>query len=374
MTLLPEIAHSGERTTVPHAELRAFTARLFTERGIPDRRALLAADALCHGDLCGLDSHGLFNLTRLYLPLLSSGRVDPAAEPVVLRDLGACAVLDARRALGLWAAAEAADQAIDRAAEHGVGLVSVRGGTHFGCAGFHAARAAERGMIGLVASNCGRQRIARPPLGALAFLGTNPLSIAAPALDDHPFLLDMSTTTVPAGKVRLAASGGERIPEGWIADDSGATTTDPAEFERGAAHLRWLGGEPETGAHKGFGLGLAVEVLAALLPGAGLGLAPEALDGDGGPHGRDDDIGYFVLALDPGLLRPDGGFAAEARRAFGALLDCPPAAGEPVRYPGWQEAELAAHRRREGVPLRPLVHRELVELGLRGAEETGGTR
>ncbi|MGW0891211.1 Ldh family oxidoreductase [Saccharopolyspora sp. NPDC002578] len=370
MTLLPEIAHSGDRTTVSHADLHAFTARVFAEHGIPDRRAHLAADALCYGDLCGFDSHGLFNLARLYLPLLKSGRIDPAAQPRALTDLGACAVVDARRALGLWAAAEAADSAAERAAEHGIGMVSVRGGTHFGCAGFHAARVADRGMIGIVASNCGGQRIARPPLGALTMLGTNPLSVAAPALDDHPFVLDMSTTVVPTGKVRVAASSGERVPAGWLTDDTGAAVTDPAEFDRGTAHLRWLGGDPDTGSHKGFGLGLVVELLSALLPGAGLGPAPEALHGDGGPHGRDDDIGYFVLAIAPDLLRPEGEFAADARSLFGTLLDCPPAAsGDAVRYPGWHEAELAARRRRDGVPLRPRLHRELVELGL---PDTGG--
>ncbi|MCA1191925.1 Ldh family oxidoreductase [Saccharopolyspora sp. 6V] len=374
MTLLPEIAHSGERTTVSYARLHAFTARLFAEHGIPDHRAHLAAEALCHGDLCGFDSHGLFNLTRLYLPLLRSGRVDPTAEPTTRIDLGACAVLDAHRALGLWTAAEAVDAAAHRALEHGVGLVPVRGGTHFGCAGFHAARAAERGLVGIVASNCGSQRIARPPLGALAMLGTNPISVAAPALDGHPFVLDMSTTTVPTGKVRVAASDGERVPPGWLADDTGNPVTDPAAFDRGEAHLRWLGGEPATGAHKGFGLGLVVEVLSALLSGAGVGPAPAALDGDGGPHGRDDDIGYFVLVLAPDLLRPGGAFAADARSLFGTLLDCPAAAGEPVRYPGWHEAERAARRRRDGVPLRASVHRELVELGLDESDVDGGAR
>ncbi|GAA4867751.1 Ldh family oxidoreductase [Saccharopolyspora cebuensis] len=363
MTLLTDDLR--ERIAVPYAELHALIAGLFAERGTPPHRAATAAAALCHGDLCGFDSHGAFNLTRLYLPLFASGRTAPDAEPVVRTDLGACALVDARRALGLWAAAEAMDSATDRAARHGIGLVSVRGATHFGCAGFHALRAAERGMIGVVASNCGGQRIARPPLGALAMLGTNPLSVAAPALDDHPFLLDMSTTVVPTGKVRTAASSGETVPAGWLSDDAGGAVTDPARFDAGSAHLRWLGGDPATGAYKGYGLGLVVELLSALLPGAGLGPAPAALEGTGGPHGTDDDIGFFVLAIAPDLLRPDGEFAADARTLFGTLVDCPPAAGGgEVRYPGWWEAERARECHRTGVPLLPQVHRELVELGL----------
>jgi LDH2 family malate/lactate/ureidoglycolate dehydrogenase len=345
---------------VPHDELLSFTARAFRARGVPLLRATAAAAALLYGDLHGLGSHGLANLRRLYLPLFDTGRCDPAAEPTVVRDTGAAVHVDARAALGLWAASEVMDLATEKASAYGVGLVSVRGGTHFGCAGHHAARAAERGMIGIVASNCGGQRIARPPGGAVAMLGTNPLSVAAPALPGRPFVLDMSTTVVPTGRVRAAARAGTTVPEGWLADDDGVPVTDPAAFDRGEAHLRWLGGEPDTGAYKGFGLAVAVELLTAALSGAALGPAPDALGGTGGPHGTDDDIGYFVLAIAPETLRPGGGFTTSVRTLFATLLDCPPG---PVRYPGWLEAERAARYRSDGVPLAPDVYSDLVAAG-----------
>ncbi|MFE7960344.1 Ldh family oxidoreductase [Streptomyces sp. NPDC057413] len=352
---------------VGHEELRDALTGLFAGHGIPAARARLAAEALCHGDLTGQDSHGVFNLTRLYLPLLESGRCDPRAEPRTLTDLGACAVVDARRALGLWAAAEAMDDAVARAARHGIGLVSVRGATHFGCAGFHALRAARAGMIGVVASNCGGQRIARPPGGAVAMLGTNPLSVAAPALDAHPFLLDMSTTVAPTGRVRVAARRGLPVPAGWLEDAAGAPVTDPHAFDRGEAFLRWLGGTAETGVHKGYGLGIAVELLAAVVSGAAVGPAPDALDGDGRPHGSDDDIGFLLLAIAPEVLRPGVDLAATTRSLFGTLVACPPVpGGEPVRYPGWWEAERAAERRLHGIPLPPHLHAELTALGLLG--------
>jgi LDH2 family malate/lactate/ureidoglycolate dehydrogenase len=336
---------------VAHADLLTFTTAVFTRRGVPAARAAAAAEALCHGDLTGVTSHGLTNLTRLYLPLFDDARVDPAADLEVVRDLGACAVVDAHRALGLWAAGAAMDLAVERAGTHGVGLVSVRGSTHIGCAGHHACRAVARGMVGLVASNCGRQRIARPPGGLLPRLGTNPLSVAVPA--EPPFVLDMSTTVVPTGRVRAAAREGKAVPAGWLADDRGTPVTDPAAFDRGAAHLRWLGGDPETGAYKGFGLGLVVEVLSALLSGAGFG--PSIREG-----GRDDDIGLFLLAIAPDLLRPAGAFAADAQEVFTTLLDCPPAdPARPVRYPGWPEAETARRYRRDGIPLSDGLFAEL---------------
>jgi LDH2 family malate/lactate/ureidoglycolate dehydrogenase len=352
---------------IDHSELVSFTERVFRERGVPTPRARRAASTLCYGDLNGLSSHGLANLTRRYLPLFDQGRVDPVAEPVVCTDLGACALMDAGRALGLWAAAEAMDSAIERAARHGVGLVSVRGGTHVGCAGAHAVLAAERGMIGLVATNHGGHRTARPPGGALALLGTNPLSVAAPALDGHPYVLDMSTTAVSADRVRAAVRQGRFVPAGWLADDSGAPVTDPAAFDSGDAHLLWLGGSQDSGAYKGFGLGLAVEVLAAALSGAGRGPASAALDGDGHPHGRDDDIGYLVLAISPAALRPGEDTSAVFRELFGTVLACPPSPGRPpVRYPGWLEAERAAAHLRDGVPVAHDLYQELTALGFRG--------
>jgi LDH2 family malate/lactate/ureidoglycolate dehydrogenase len=350
---------SPATTTVraDYGELLGLTAGIFTARGVPPARAATAAEALCYGDLAGMSSHGLVNLTRLYLPLFDERRTDPGAEPEVLTDLGAAVLVDAHRALGLWAAAEAVDLAADRAAVHGVGLVSVKSATHFGCAGYHAARAAGRDMIGVVAANCGRQRIARPPGGERAMLGTNPLSVAAPAAPGRPFVLDMSTTAVPTGKVRAAARAGAAVPAGWLADDGGRPVTDPGAFDRGEAHLRWLG--DDTGQHKGFGLGLAVEVLAALLPGAGLGPAPAALAAGGGPSGRDDDIGFLALAIAPGALRPAPDFLAGAESLFGSLLACPAHPGEAVRYPGWPEAARSEEHRAHGVPLPAFVHEEL---------------
>ncbi|MFF6957316.1 Ldh family oxidoreductase [Streptomyces sp. NPDC008317] len=343
-----------------YEELLTFVTGVFTRCGLAGERAATAAEALCYGDLAGMSSHGVTNLTRLYLPLFEERRADPAAEPDRTVDLGAAVRLDARRALGLWAAADAMDLAVERAERFGVGLVSVHNATHLGCAGYHAARAAHRGMVGLVASNCGRQRIARPPGGRVTMLGTNPLAVAAPAGPRHPFVLDMSTTVVPTGRVRAAARAGRAVPEGWLTDEAGLPVTDPAAFDRGQAYLGWLGGAPETGAYKGYGLGLAVEVLAGLVSGSGLGPAPEALDGDGLPSGRDDDIGTLVAAIAPAMLRPREDVASDADSLFGSLLACPPVdPASPVRYPGWTEGATADAHRADGVPVTAGQYREL---------------
>ncbi|WP_054051393.1 Ldh family oxidoreductase [Alloactinosynnema sp. L-07] len=359
MTDLAVPAQSTAQVRVPQAELLDFTAAVFAAHGVPAERARAAAAALCHGDITGAGSHGLVNLSRIYLPLLESGRARADAKPLVLTDLGATVLLDARGALGLWAAGEAMELAVRRASDYGIGMVSVRGATHFGCAGHHALRAVDHGMIGVVAANCGHQRIARPPRGRLPMLGTNPLSVAAPAGEHPPFLLDMSTTAVPTGKVRAAARAGESIPAGWLADDRGAPITDPTRFDAGEAHLSWLGA-PGAGEYKGFGLGLMVEVLAALVPGAGLGPSPAAFAADRTP---DDDIGYLMLAIAPAALRSPGQYRRDAGALFGSVLGCPPVdPGDTVSYPGCPEAANAAEAAEFGVPLTGAVHAELREI------------
>ncbi|MFE9298720.1 Ldh family oxidoreductase [Streptomyces niveus] len=341
--------------------LTEFTAAVFRHHGLPAGRALTAAHALVHGDLTGITSHGLTNLTRLYLKLFEDGRCDPAAEPEVLADRGAAVLLDARRALGLWSASEAVDLAAERAVQFGVGLVSVRDATHLGCAGAHAKRAADRGMICLLVSNCGQQRIIRPPGGQAALLGTNPLAFAAPAGPRPPLVLDMSTTVVPTGRVRGAARAGQPIPEGWLEDRDGRPVTDPHALDRGDGYLKWLGGDPATGAFKGYGLGLLVEVLGALLPGAGLGPATEAWSGSGSPSGQDDNIGFTVLVVAPAELRTPEDFEAQTAGMFDALVGSPAVDEDrPVRYPGWFEAERATEHGKSGVPLSRSLFEELV--------------
>jgi LDH2 family malate/lactate/ureidoglycolate dehydrogenase len=104
-------------------------------------------------------------------------------------------------------------------------------------------------------------------------------------------------------------------------------------------------------------------VLAALIPGAGLGPDTDALAGNGQPGGRDDDIGYFVAAIAPGALRSSGEVRRDAQTLFGTLLACPAVCDDsPVRYAGWHEAERARIHRRDGVALTEALYQELCEI------------
>ena len=106
-------------------------------------------------------------------------------------------------------------------------------------------------------------------------LGTNPIAVAAPAGKERPFVLDMATSTVPFGKIEVYDRLEKPLPEGWASDENGVPTTDAAKVIQNAntpgssGGLEPLGGNGDLlSGYKGYGLGLLVEVLCGVLPGA----------------------------------------------------------------------------------------------------------
>lgn len=345
---------------VSAAELESFAAAAFVAHGVSEIESRRAARVLTYADRIGRSSHGIANLDRIYLHKLREGQIDADAVPSPVLVLPAATVLDARHSLGLSTAVAAMDRAIDHARNAGVGLVLVRNGTHFGCAAYFTEHAARRGMVGIAAANCGGQRIAPPPGGTSPMLGTNPISIATAAGTLPPFVLDMSTTVVATSRIREAARKGDRVPIGWLNGPQGEPVTDPNEFLAGRATVAFLGGSEETGAYKGYGLAVAVDVLCGLLSGSSVGPGP--LDAH---DATDRNIGQAFLAFDVGQLRGAEDYAEAASSMFQGLLDCPAVAGRSVSYPGVPELARREATDTQGVPLHATVFADLVDLASR---------
>jgi LDH2 family malate/lactate/ureidoglycolate dehydrogenase len=326
---------------VPLPELSALAAAILTRLGLDPADAQVAADVLCYADASGLGTHGVGALATIYGPRLADGRIDPGATPAVVARHGSCAAFDGNHGLGLVTMTRAVDQAAEAAREFGVGMATVRRSSHFGAAGYYAHRAAQQGLVGLVMTNCGIQGVVPPLGGAVRMLGTNPIGAGVPAGDLPPFVLDMSTTVVAAGKVAAARRSGTAVPAGWLAGPDGADVSDPEAYYDGRADVRWLGGDLERGGAKGYGLALLVELLCGPLAGAGFAPRREVLRA--GPAGDDRDIGHLVIVIDPAALGDAAGFQRSAEEVLGAVRDCPPAAyASGVTYPGEPEARRAA--------------------------------
>jgi LDH2 family malate/lactate/ureidoglycolate dehydrogenase len=331
---------------VSPAALRAFVVSVFDRWGTPPAVAELAADLMVRTDLRGVDSHGV-GMLPTYVRWHRRGFIVPAAEPKVVRDEGTTAVVDAHQAFGHYAATLGMELALAKARVHGVGLVTVRNSNHFGAAANYSMMALPHDMIGLSLTNSGPAVV--PTYGRQAMLGTNPLSLAAPAGRERPFVLDMATSTVAIGKLSVALRWGRPIPEGWALDAEGRPTRDP-QVAYETRLLTPLGATPELGGHKGYGLAVMVDILAGVLAGAAFTDVLRRRD----PGPTRPDIGHFLGAIDVGRFRPIDEFKADMDDLLRSLKTSPPAEGhERIYVAGEPEWECEARRRAEGIPLAP---------------------
>ena len=183
---------------------------------------------------------------------------------------GCCALVDGNNALGAVVSRCAVDLAMAKARKHGVGWVVCRGSNHFGAAGYWANLALAQGLIGFAFTNTAAFMV--PTGGRARAVGTNPICCFAPAAGGGSYQLDMATTTVPIGKVEVMSRLGRELPRGWGVDREGQPSTDAVEVG-GHGGLTPLGGYAETAGYKGYGLGMLVELLTAVLADANTGPA-----------------------------------------------------------------------------------------------------
>lgn len=344
--------------------LRQFYLTAFKQMGVGCDDALVAADGLLYSDLHGLDSHGAANFKRIYITGLQQGTICANARPEIIRDRLAVATVDGHRALGFVTGQYCIREAIARARDFGVGVTAACNSTHNGSLGFYVRECLKAGMIGIAATNCGAQGILRPPGGLRELLGTNAFAIGAPSGKCDNYLLDMSTAVVSTGRIKSEGRKGNELPAGWLEDNDGASVLDPAAYDEGYGHLLFLGSKLETGAYKGYGLAMMVDLLCGILSGGPVGPNRRNLDARSrASAGSDEGIGHFFLALDVSSFRESAGFAKDIEEMLEVLTLCPPRhSGRPVIYPGTREREQAKKRTAEGILLDSSVYRQLVDV------------
>jgi LDH2 family malate/lactate/ureidoglycolate dehydrogenase len=330
----------------PYERHRAQLEAILRAWGMPEDNAATTADILGWADLHGVDSHGI-SMIPGYDRMRRSGRANLRARPRIVKETPVSALVDGDGGLGHVPGRFAMQVAIDKAKSAGIAIAAVRNSAHFGAAGYYALMAAKSGLIGMACTSNSVPQVA-PTFGKEAKLGTDPWSFAAPTANGEPFLLDMATTTVAAGRIRNKANEGLSCPPGWVLDKDGRPSTDPAEAREKGGFLTSLGGSPETSSYKGYGLAVMVNILSACLSGAKLITDPLA--------GRKPvgEIGHCFIAIDPGLFRDRDGFAADVARLCDDLRATQPMdPAQPVMVAGDPQWQHAARRRGEGIPVGP---------------------
>jgi len=197
-----------ETETYPIERLSEFSARVFEHFGVPPDDAELAADVLAAADLRGIDSHGVARL-HTYFDMLSLGRINPRPRLSVVRQSPSTATVDGDNGLGLVVAPRANDIALEKATESGSGWVSVRNTNHFGIAGYYPLQALKRDLIGWAMTNS--TKLVAPLFGAERMLGTNPIAIAFPGLEEPPIVIDLATPAAPTERSRSPDGAARRF-------------------------------------------------------------------------------------------------------------------------------------------------------------------
>jgi LDH2 family malate/lactate/ureidoglycolate dehydrogenase len=332
------------------SDLAAFLTSALTALDVPDEDARLVADLMTEADLLGYDTHGSFRL-RQYVNRLRDGGNNPAARVKTVVDHGSTAVVDCDNGLGHLAMKYASNLAVEKAHENGIGWIGVRNGNHAGPASLYVNMIAEQDMIGIVGAVGSANHVA--PFGGLdMLLGTNPLAIAIPAGREPAFVLDMATTTAAAGKIKVLAQRGEAMPEGWMVDRDGNPLTDPTRQSEGL--LLPIGGP------KGYGLAMAIGLIAGTLNGAVFGKDVVNFTKE---TATPTNTGQFVAAISVEAFADvtafketvDGIFAS-----FRASEHFPD--GDPVRIPGQNRGAIRRERQEYGIPLHPNLVKALAEI------------
>ncbi|MFB0546903.1 MAG: Ldh family oxidoreductase, partial [Anaerolineae bacterium] len=180
--------------------LRGFCSRVFKALGVPPEEAAVTADVLVAADLRGIDSHGVARMKR-YANGLRDGLILATPEIKVVHETSTTALIDGGAGLGQPVSVRAMELAINKARELGVGFVAVRNSNHYGIAGYYSMMALKHELIGISMTNT--NVLVVPTFGKDAILGTNPLSVAVPAGEERPFVLDMATSVVTRGKLEV---------------------------------------------------------------------------------------------------------------------------------------------------------------------------
>jgi uncharacterized oxidoreductase len=310
---------------------------LFTAAGAAAREALATVESLVTSSLMGHDSHGVIRIPE-YLRFVAEGSIVVDAPMTVERTGPATAVVDCHRGFGAAGAEKAVREGIAIARTERTACVITRRCNHVGRLGAWVQIAADEGMLALATCNSPIHGHDVLPWGGRdGRLGTNPIAYAVPTGGD-PIVADFSTSIAPEGKIRFYRNEGRSVPDGWIRDADGNPTNDPNAFygpPRGG--ILPLGG---AAGHKGFALGLLVEILGSTLAGIG----------SRDPHAFGNGVCFVIM--DPSAFCPRDEFRWLMDETVAYIKSSRPAPGfDEVLVPGELEFRTLRRRQEDGIPV-----------------------
>ena len=335
------------------ALLERLTRDIFAARGVPPDDAAWVATMLVRANLRGHDSHGVIRVPQ-YAAALKSGTLNPKPQMTLVVDTPTIAILDGDGGFGQVVARRGIGLAIERARTQGLAAVALRGANHVGRLADYAEIAAQAGLIGLLWANARGGLNVAPWGGAARRLGTNPHAIAVPGPNGVVAMShDFASSVWAEGKLRVKFNRGETVPPGIMLNGRGEPSNDPREY-----YTEPPGSLLTAGAHKGFGISVAVEILGGILSGAGAASGEPSVFRNG----------TLMVCIDPVRFLPLAEFHAQVAGLLDWVRSAPLAAGaKEILIPGEPEARMERERRSGGVPIEDTTWQQIQQ----AAEEVG---
>jgi hydroxycarboxylate dehydrogenase B len=317
--------------------LRQFVSRLFQAAGVVATESDWVAESLVESNLCGHESHGVVRVME-YIDLIRAGDLRSDVELKTVSETGGLLVSDAQLGFGQVQMRKLLDRLEDKARTLGIAVGTVTNCGHVGRLGEWCQLLAERGLASwLTVNDNGVLTCVAPPGGTEPRISTNPIAIGVPN-DDTPIVLDISTSVVANGKIRVAQISGEQCPDGWIIDHNGLPTNDPnVRFNDPKGSILPMGG------YKGFGLGLLLDMLVGGLSG---GQSPPA------DEGEIECNNVLMVVFDPEKFAGTDHFKTQVNQLTEFTRNTPTRSDtQAIRLPGDRSTQLRAQRLQDGLPL-----------------------
>jgi uncharacterized oxidoreductase len=335
------------------AEITEATSRILEGAGTSEKNAHLVAKLLAEANATGHDSHGVIRIPQ-YLDAVEKGDIVPNAEVEIAVENLVTAIVDGDWGFGQVTMSRAVDVGLEKARKSGLAAIAVRKANHIGRLGSYVDQIAQEGMIGLLFVNAvGTPGYRMAPWGGTEpRLVTDPIAFGIPHSSGNAIVMDMTSTVVAEGKVRVKRNRGEETPDGWLLDSNGEPTNDPnLLYGDPPGSILPLGGM--TAGHKGYGLNIAIELLAGILSGNGC-------------IGKDQRLsnGVLLVILDIAQFLPLEEFYEEADTFVAHVKSSPPKEGvDEILLPGEIEAKVRRQRTEEGIFVEDETWRQICDWG-----------
>ncbi|OYX14549.1 MAG: sulfolactate dehydrogenase [Rhizobiales bacterium 32-66-8] len=312
-------------------EVGTLTAKALAASGVSPENAQSVTASVVAAEAEGVHSHGLARLPT-YCAHAKVGKIDGTAVPVLTQPRPALVRVDAADGFAHPAIDLGLPALFAAARTQGLAALAVTNSYNCGVVGYHVDRIARAGFLALAFVNAPAS--IAPMGGKTPVFGTNPIALAVPQAGADPLVLDQSSSVVAKSEIMVHDQRGQDIPLGWALDADGQPTTSTKAALAGGSMV-------PSGGHKGAGLALLVELLAAWLTGSSLSIDASSFADNAGGSPR---TGQFFIAIDPGpLAGPDAG--ARLAHLFDAI-----SGQDGARLPGTRRAEARRRTAIEGIP------------------------